>query len=65
MSNLSEQGNRKHECPNKRECFEMLQLILDGEASPKQKDTFLNHTGTTGNNGSDTHKRILLNLIKV
>ena len=42
MSNLSEQGNRKHDCPNKRECFEMLQLILDGEASPKQKDTFLN-----------------------
>ncbi len=41
MSNLSEQGNRKHDCPNSRECFEMLQLILDGEATPDQKDTFL------------------------
>ena len=43
MSNLSEQGSRKQDCPNKRECFEMLQLILDGEATPTQKDTFLNH----------------------
>ena len=41
MSNLSEHGDRKHDCPNKRECFEMLQLILDGEATPQQKDTFL------------------------
>lgn len=42
MSNLSEYGDdRKQDCPNKRECFEMLQLILDGEATPKQKDTFL------------------------
>ena len=42
MSNLSEHGDRKQDCPNKRECFEMLQLILDGEATPQQKDTFLN-----------------------
>ena len=41
MSNLSEQGDRKQDCPNKRECFEMLQLILDGEATPTQKDHFL------------------------
>jgi anti-sigma factor (TIGR02949 family) len=41
MSNLSENGNRKQDCPNKRECFEMLQLILDGEASPRQKEIFL------------------------
>lgn len=41
MSNFSEQGHRKQDCPNKRECFEMLQLILDGEATPHQKDTFL------------------------
>jgi len=41
MSNLSEPGNRKQDCPNKRECFEMLQLILDGEATPEQKDSFL------------------------
>lgn len=43
MSNLSDQGHRKRDCPNQRECFEMLQLILDGEASPGQKDQFLNH----------------------
>ena len=42
MSNLSEQGSKKQDCPNKRECFEMLQLILDGEASPQQKESFLN-----------------------
>lgn len=41
MSNLSEPGNRKHDCPNKRECFEMLQLILDGEATREEKDNFL------------------------
>lgn len=41
MSNLSAPGDRKHDCPNKRECFEMLQLILDGEATPNQKDKFL------------------------
>jgi len=41
MSNLSEQDNRKQDCPNKRECFEMLQLILDGEATPDQKQNFL------------------------
>ncbi len=42
MSNLSEQGDRRHDCPNKRECFEMLQLILNGEATSEQKDAFLN-----------------------
>ncbi len=41
MSNLSEPGNRKHDCPNQRECLEMLQLILDGEATQEQKDNFL------------------------
>ena len=41
MSNLSEQGPRKQDCPNQRECFEMLQLILDGEADPRQKEVFL------------------------
>jgi anti-sigma factor (TIGR02949 family) len=41
MSNLSEPDSKKQDCPNSRECFEMLQLILDGEATPQQKDTFL------------------------
>lgn len=41
MSNLSEPGKRRQDCPNQRECFEMLQLILDGEATPEQKHHFL------------------------
>jgi anti-sigma factor (TIGR02949 family) len=41
MSNLSESGNRKQDCSNKRECLEMLQLILDGEATQEQKEHFL------------------------
>jgi anti-sigma factor (TIGR02949 family) len=42
MSNLSdEQGQRrKQDCPNKQECFELLQLILDGEATAEQKEKF-------------------------
>lgn len=41
MSNLSAQDGMKQDCPNKRECFEMLQLILDGEATPEQQEKFL------------------------
>lgn len=33
----------KQECQNQRECMEMLQLIVDGEASPEQKEHFLMH----------------------
>jgi anti-sigma factor (TIGR02949 family) len=36
-----EPTNMKQDCPNQRECLEMLQLILDGEASSDQKDHFL------------------------
>lgn len=42
MSN-PDQPERKNECPNQRECMEMLQLIVDGEASPEQKEHFLMH----------------------
>lgn len=43
MSNL-DQNNMKQDCPNKRDCMEMLQLIIDGEATPEQKDHFMkNH----------------------
>jgi mycothiol system anti-sigma-R factor len=42
MSN-SDQPEKKTECPNQRECMEMLQLIVDGEASPEQKEYFLMH----------------------
>jgi hypothetical protein len=30
----------KQQCQNQRECMEMLQLIVDGEASPEQKENF-------------------------
>ena len=33
--------NMKQDCSNKRECLEMLQLILDGEATNEQKEHFL------------------------
>ena len=33
----------KQECQNQRECMIMLQLIIDGEASPEQKENFLMH----------------------
>jgi len=36
-----DQHHMKQDCPNKQECMEMLQLIVDGEASQEQKDHFL------------------------
>jgi len=39
----SDQGHRKTDCNDKRNCLEMLQLILDGEATPEQKATFKSH----------------------
>ena len=42
MSN-SDQSHMKQDCSNKRECLEMLQLILDGEATHEQKEQFLKH----------------------
>ena len=42
MSN-PEQNNMKKNCSNQRECLEMLQLILDGEATPEQKANFKSH----------------------
>lgn len=42
MSN-SDQSHKKQECENQRDCMEMLQLIVDGEASPEQKEHFLKH----------------------
>jgi anti-sigma factor (TIGR02949 family) len=39
--NSPDQSNMKQDCENSRECFEMLQLILDGEATIQQKDHFL------------------------
>jgi mycothiol system anti-sigma-R factor len=31
----------KQDCPNQKDCMEMLQLIVDGEATPEQKEHFL------------------------
>jgi len=42
MSNL-DQNQKKQECANQRECMEMLQLIVDDEASHEQKEHFLLH----------------------
>jgi anti-sigma factor (TIGR02949 family) len=39
--NSPDQSKMKQDCQNQRECFEMLQMILDGETSPQQKDQFL------------------------
>jgi anti-sigma factor (TIGR02949 family) len=33
--------DRKHDCPNKQECLQLLQSILDGEATEQQKDHFM------------------------
>jgi len=41
MSNDHHQ--RKTDCADKRNCLEMLQLILDGEATPEQKASFKSH----------------------
>jgi anti-sigma factor (TIGR02949 family) len=40
MSNVPE-NRMKQDCDNKRDCLEMLQLILDGEATHDQKEHFL------------------------
>ena len=42
MSN-PDQSRMKQDCENQRECMEMLQLIVDGEASSEQKEHFLKH----------------------
>ena len=36
-----DQSRMKQDCENQRECLQKLQLILDGEATPEQKDHFL------------------------
>lgn len=39
--NPPDQSKMKQDCSNQRECFEMLQMILDGEATRDQKDHFM------------------------
>jgi anti-sigma factor (TIGR02949 family) len=38
-----QQNEKKQECENQQACMEMLQLIVDGEASTEQKEHFLMH----------------------
>ncbi len=42
MSN-PDQSKMRQDCPSQRECMEMLQMIVDGEASLEQKDQFFKH----------------------
>lgn len=41
MSTPPDLSRMKQNCLNQRECFEMLQLILDGEATTEEKEHFL------------------------
>lgn len=41
MSNVPDQSRMKTDCENKRDCLQLLQSILDGEATPEEKDHFL------------------------
>jgi anti-sigma factor (TIGR02949 family) len=38
---IPDQSKMKQDCENKRECLEMLQSIIDGEATHEQKEHFL------------------------
>ena len=40
---IPDQSNMKQDCPNQRDCMEMLQLIVDDEATAEQKEHFLKH----------------------
>ncbi|HYF68814.1 MAG TPA: zf-HC2 domain-containing protein [Ohtaekwangia sp.] len=40
---IPDQSKMKSNCSNQKDCMEMLQLIVDGEASPEQKEHFLKH----------------------
>lgn len=39
--NTPDMNNMKQDCPNKQECMQLLQAILDGEATEQQKQHFL------------------------
>lgn len=39
--NSPDQSKMKQDCSNQKECFEMLQMILDGEATSQEKEHFL------------------------
>jgi anti-sigma factor (TIGR02949 family) len=39
--NSPDQSKMKQDCSNQKECFEMLQMILDGEVTTQEKEHFL------------------------
>ena len=38
---IPDQSRMKQDCSNKSECLEMLQMIVDGEATAEQKEHFM------------------------
>jgi anti-sigma factor (TIGR02949 family) len=41
---IPDQSKMKQDCSNKKDCMEMLQLIVDGEATAEEREHFLkNH----------------------
>jgi anti-sigma factor (TIGR02949 family) len=40
---IPDQSKMKQECSNQKSCMEMLQSIVDGEATPEERDHFLKH----------------------
>jgi anti-sigma factor (TIGR02949 family) len=40
---IPDQSKMKQDCPNQSDCMQMLQLIVDDEATAEQKEHFLKH----------------------
>jgi mycothiol system anti-sigma-R factor len=40
---IPDQSKMKQNCANQKDCMQMLQLIVDDEATPEQKEHFLKH----------------------
>ena len=40
---IPDQSKMKQDCSNKKDCMEMLQLIVDGEATTEEREHFLKH----------------------
>jgi anti-sigma factor (TIGR02949 family) len=39
----SDKNPEENNCPNQRDCIEMLQLIIDGEATSDQRNEFIDN----------------------
>ena len=40
---IPDQSKMKQDCSNQKDCMQMLQLIVDGEATTEQREHFLKH----------------------